>query len=161
MQQQISVVILSVSDLERSKRFYRDGFGWTSVFENEEIAFYQMNGLVFGTWLKGSFEKNTRAQELPTAGAMSLALRFCWPLRLSSSWHPSCGCSAPERRPSVQVASWMRRIHTQPRPWAGGAIVRGCVSSGLVFQLTYPMASRCRLGFVATAVKSLTACAAY
>ena len=73
MQQQISVVTLGVSDLERSKRFYRDGFGWTPVFENEEIAFYQMNGFVFGTWLKGSLEEDTKAQELPTAGAMSLA----------------------------------------------------------------------------------------
>ncbi len=39
MQQQISVVTLGVADLERSKRFYRDGFGWSPVFENEEIAF--------------------------------------------------------------------------------------------------------------------------
>ena len=45
MQRQISVITLGVSDLTRSKRFYADGFGWGPVFENEEIAFYQMNGL--------------------------------------------------------------------------------------------------------------------
>ncbi|ETX12764.1 glyoxalase [Roseivivax halodurans JCM 10272] len=73
MQHQISVVTLGVSDLERSKRFYRDGFGWTPVFENEEIVFYQMNGFVFGTWLKGSLEVDTRVRELPASGAMSLA----------------------------------------------------------------------------------------
>jgi predicted lactoylglutathione lyase len=52
MQQQISVVTLGVDDLARSKRFYIDGFGWTPVFENEEIAFFQMNGLMLGLWLK-------------------------------------------------------------------------------------------------------------
>lgn len=50
MQQQISVITLGVSDPDRSKRFYAEGFGWTPVFEMDDIAFYQMNGLVFGLW---------------------------------------------------------------------------------------------------------------
>lgn len=59
MQQQISVVTLGVTDLGRSKRFYGgEGFGWAPVFENEEIAFYQMNGLVLGTWLKPNLEED-------------------------------------------------------------------------------------------------------
>ncbi len=29
-------------------------FGWSPVFENEEIVFYQMNGLMLGTWLEGA-----------------------------------------------------------------------------------------------------------
>ena len=73
MQQQISVVTLGVSDLERSRAFYRDGFGWTPVFDNAEIVFYQMNGFVFGTWLKASLEEDTQAPDLPGSGAMSLA----------------------------------------------------------------------------------------
>lgn len=52
MQQQISVITLGIDDLVRSKRFYGEGFGWTPIFENEEITFYQMNGLVLGTWKK-------------------------------------------------------------------------------------------------------------
>lgn len=52
MQQQISVITVGIDDLSRSKRFYSEGFGWTPVFENEAIAFYQMNGFVFGTWRK-------------------------------------------------------------------------------------------------------------
>ena len=51
MQQQISVITLGIKDLPRSKRFYVEGFGWTPVFENPEIIFYQMNGLMLGTWL--------------------------------------------------------------------------------------------------------------
>ncbi|ESQ76497.1 VOC family protein [Asticcacaulis sp. YBE204] len=52
MQQQISVITLGIDDLSRSRRFYTEGFGWTPVFENAEIVFYQMNGLMLGTWLK-------------------------------------------------------------------------------------------------------------
>lgn len=73
MRQQIAVVTIGVSDLERSKRFYRDGFGWTPVFDNEEIVFYQMNGFVFGTWLKASLEEDARAADLPAPGAIALA----------------------------------------------------------------------------------------
>jgi catechol 2,3-dioxygenase-like lactoylglutathione lyase family enzyme len=44
MQQQISVVTLGVASLSRSRAFYVGGFGWSPVFENDEIVFYPMNG---------------------------------------------------------------------------------------------------------------------
>ncbi|WP_340646399.1 VOC family protein [Phenylobacterium sp.] len=72
MQQQISVITLGIADLTRSKRFYSDGFGWAPVFENEEIAFYQMNGLVLGTWLKTSLEDDMQRPTV-TPGAFALA----------------------------------------------------------------------------------------
>ncbi|MEJ8574133.1 VOC family protein [Microbaculum marinum] len=72
MQQQISVITLAVSDLERSRRFYTDGFGWTPVFENEEIVFYQMNGFVLGTWLKARLEDDM-GRGLHSPGAFTLA----------------------------------------------------------------------------------------
>jgi catechol 2,3-dioxygenase-like lactoylglutathione lyase family enzyme len=56
MQQQISVITLGIADLARSRRFYVEGFGWKPVFENPEIVFYQMNGLMLGTWLAKSLE---------------------------------------------------------------------------------------------------------
>ena len=55
MQQQISFVTLGVSELSRSRRFYVEGFGWSPVFENEEIIFYQMAGFVLGTFLNPYF----------------------------------------------------------------------------------------------------------
>lgn len=48
----MAVITLGIADLARSRRFYREGFGWSPVFENAEIAFYQMNGFVLGTWLR-------------------------------------------------------------------------------------------------------------
>jgi uncharacterized protein len=72
MQQQLSVVTLGIADLARSRRFYCDGFGWTPVFQNEEIVFYQMNGFVLGTWLSRALEEDMR-RPLQGLGAFSLA----------------------------------------------------------------------------------------
>lgn len=73
MQQQISVVTLGTADLARSRRFYVDGFGWRPVFENEEIVFYQMNGLMLGTWLQDRLEGDMRSSGLARPGAFALA----------------------------------------------------------------------------------------
>ncbi|WP_070152062.1 VOC family protein [Sphingobium phenoxybenzoativorans] len=73
MQQQISVITLGIDDLARSKRFYSEGFGWAPVFENAEIAFYQMNGFVLGTWLRPELEKDMMPNSLMRPGAFALA----------------------------------------------------------------------------------------
>jgi hypothetical protein len=72
MQQQLSCVTLGVGDLARSRRFYVDGFGWSPVFENAEIVFYQMNGFVLGTWLLTALEADMR-RILARPGAFALA----------------------------------------------------------------------------------------
>jgi uncharacterized protein len=73
MQQQMSVVTLGIADLARSRRFYADGFGWTPVFENPEIVFYQMNGFVLGTWLASALEADMQRTGLARPGAFALA----------------------------------------------------------------------------------------
>ena len=73
MQQQVSIITLAVADLARSRRFYGSGFGWTPVFENDEIAFYQMNGFVLGTWLSHELERDKQRGPLNGPGAFSLA----------------------------------------------------------------------------------------
>jgi len=73
MQQQISFVTLGVSELSRSRRFYVEGFGWSPVFENEEIIFYQMAGFVLGTFLKSALEEDMNRTGLASPGAFSLA----------------------------------------------------------------------------------------
>ena len=72
MQQQLSVVTLGIADLIRSRRFYCDGFGWTPVFQNAEIVFYQMNGFVLGTWLTKALEDDMM-RPLSRPGAFALA----------------------------------------------------------------------------------------
>src|SRR4051812_37787393 len=72
MQQQISVISLGIADLARSRRFYVEGFGWKPVFENPEIIFYQMNGLMLGTWLVKALEHDMQRQTV-RPGTFSLA----------------------------------------------------------------------------------------
>ena len=69
MPQQISVVTLGVADLAASRRFYAEGFGWTPVFENPEIIFYQMNGLMLGTWLRRPMQEDMRREDGPSPPA--------------------------------------------------------------------------------------------
>ena len=73
MQQQISVITLGIENLARSRRFYVEGFGWTPVFENEQIVFYQMNGLMLGTWLRGPMGEDMRIEAFKEPGAYALA----------------------------------------------------------------------------------------
>jgi len=73
MQQQISVITLGIADLARSKRFYAEGFGWKPVFENSEIVFYQMNGLMLGTWLTPALQSDQQRELASGAGRFSLA----------------------------------------------------------------------------------------
>lgn len=72
MQQQISLITLGVADVARSKAFYREGFGWEPVFELDEIAFFQMNGMVFGIWEKEKLEADMGRPCAP-AGSFALA----------------------------------------------------------------------------------------
>jgi uncharacterized protein len=71
--QHMSVITLGVTDLAASQRFYQQGFAWKPVFENEEISFYQMNGFVFGTWVRASLESDMNVRGLARPGAFSLA----------------------------------------------------------------------------------------
>ena len=72
MQQQISCVTLGIADLARSRRFYAEGFGWKPVFENPDVIFYQMSGLMLGTWLAKSLEEDMR-RSLTHPGTFSIA----------------------------------------------------------------------------------------
>jgi catechol 2,3-dioxygenase-like lactoylglutathione lyase family enzyme len=73
MQQQISVITLGVADLARARRFYAGGFGWTPVFENDEILFFQMNGFVLGIWLEQALADDTGRRSAKARAPVALA----------------------------------------------------------------------------------------
>jgi len=73
MQPYVSVITLGVAELARSRRFYVEGFGWSPSFENAEIVFYQLNGLVLGTFLDGALEADMNLAGLRRPGAFALA----------------------------------------------------------------------------------------
>jgi len=50
MEQRISLVTLGVSDLARARAFY-ESMGWRGAQQpDDEVAFYQAGGMVFGLW---------------------------------------------------------------------------------------------------------------
>ncbi|HWK97211.1 MAG TPA: VOC family protein [Pseudolabrys sp.] len=71
--QQIAVITLGIAELSRSRRFYTDGFGWAPVFENDEVIFYQMNGLVLATWRTAALASDMQRHDLARPGAFALA----------------------------------------------------------------------------------------
>ena len=71
--QQISVITLGVDDPERALRFYAHGFGWTPVFQNHEIIFFQMNGLMLGLFQRAALDADMGRANDGAAAAMSLA----------------------------------------------------------------------------------------
>ncbi|MCL6706403.1 VOC family protein [Pseudomonas sp. R2.Fl] len=73
MQQQISIITLGVSDMARSRRFYAEGFGWKTVFENDVIHFYQMNGLMLGCFREDAMLEDSGRQSFGRSGAYALA----------------------------------------------------------------------------------------
>jgi len=73
MRQSVSVITLGTTDLNRSKRLYRDGFGWQQVFENAEIVFYQLNGIVLGIFLASALEEDMQRRGNNPDGAFALA----------------------------------------------------------------------------------------
>ena len=73
LKQYVSVITLGIADEARSKRFYIEGFGWAPIFENGDITFFQMNGLVLGLWQKSALEADAGVAGKAASGAIALA----------------------------------------------------------------------------------------
>jgi catechol 2,3-dioxygenase-like lactoylglutathione lyase family enzyme len=50
MDQRLSLITLGVADLARARAFYEDGLGWTRGNTEDEVAFYQLQGMVLALW---------------------------------------------------------------------------------------------------------------
>ena len=58
MEQRLSLMTLAVADMARARAFYETGLGWKPVFTTDDVAFYQMNGLIFGLYLRSEMAKD-------------------------------------------------------------------------------------------------------
>lgn len=75
MEQRISIVTLGVKDLAISKRFYVDGLGWKPVYENDQIVFFQLGGMIFALFLHNELAADFHADPR-TFGRAAMALGY-------------------------------------------------------------------------------------
>ncbi len=59
MEQRPTAVTLGVADLQRARRFYEKGLGWSaSLTGNKDVVFFQANGLVIALWGRANLAKD-------------------------------------------------------------------------------------------------------
>lgn len=58
MEQRLSLVTLGVSDLEKARRFYEDGLGWTRSNTEKEVAFYQLGGMILALFARSALAED-------------------------------------------------------------------------------------------------------
>ncbi|VFQ42811.1 VOC family protein [Desulfoluna butyratoxydans] len=76
MDQRLSVVTLGVANLDRSQRFYETGLGWTVGSTEEQIRFFQLNGVIFALY---PWEALAEDAGLPARGSgfSGVTLAYC------------------------------------------------------------------------------------
>lgn len=74
--QRVTLITLGVDDLERSRKFYAD-MGWHAVREQDDVSFYQINGMALGLFGRASLAADQgRPDATLGTGAMTLAQNF-------------------------------------------------------------------------------------
>lgn len=73
MEQRLSLVTLGVRDLASSRAFYRN-LGWTESSQSmDEVAFFQIGGMVFGLWDRASLAEDSEVEDTGGWGGVTLA----------------------------------------------------------------------------------------
>ena len=72
MQQRVSVITLPVADIARSKAFYCDGLGWQLAFENEQVLFFQINGMVLSLFQRDAYAQDSTRPYQPGSSTCAL-----------------------------------------------------------------------------------------
>jgi predicted lactoylglutathione lyase len=65
MEQRLSLVTLGVDDLKRSIGFY-EKLGWKRANQNEEVAFFQLGGIILALW---SWKSLAEDAKIPAEGS--------------------------------------------------------------------------------------------
>ncbi|MGR3290657.1 MAG: VOC family protein [Paracoccaceae bacterium] len=74
--QRVTLITLGVDDLERSRKFYAD-LGWQAIREQDDVSFYQINGLALGLFGLSDLAKDQGRPDTKLGfGAMTLAQNF-------------------------------------------------------------------------------------
>ena len=84
MEQRISVITLGVTDLARARRFY-EALGWVSVSApDDDVAFFEANGLVFAVWDQARLAEDSGVLHSPGWGGVALAHNVASPAEVDA-----------------------------------------------------------------------------
>jgi uncharacterized protein len=72
MEQRLSVVTLGVENLEHARHFY-ESLGWSARFANENIVFFQLDGLIFALFGRRELADDMGVAEPRSSGGFALA----------------------------------------------------------------------------------------
>jgi predicted lactoylglutathione lyase len=73
MEQRLSLITLGVSDLERSRSFYRQ-MGWVeSPAPSDDVVFFQVGGIVVGLWDRARLAEDSAVEDSGGWGGITLA----------------------------------------------------------------------------------------
>lgn len=98
--ERVTLITLGVADLDRAKRFYA-ALGWQPAQEQEDVVFYQMNGLALGLFGREALaeDQGRPGADLGT-GAMTLAQNFDTPRDVDAAFDAAIDAGAtPLKRP--------------------------------------------------------------
>ncbi|MGE0405230.1 MAG: VOC family protein [Candidatus Korobacteraceae bacterium] len=74
MEQRVSLITLAVRNLPRSRDFYENGLGWRPAFSSDEVAFYQIGGVVLSLFSLADYLQDAQlAPESIKTGSVALA----------------------------------------------------------------------------------------
>lgn len=63
MEQRLSLITLGVADLARARLFFEGGLGWAKNNTEEEVAFYQLNGLILALWNRSELAQDAQVTD--------------------------------------------------------------------------------------------------
>lgn len=73
MEQRLSLVTLGVADLDRARSFYRD-MGWVEADRQaDDVAFFQVGGMVVGMWDRENLAHDSAVEDSGGWGGVTLA----------------------------------------------------------------------------------------
>lgn len=76
MEQRVSVITIGVSDLDAAQRFYAQGLGWNVGSADEQIRFFQLNGLIFALYPREALAEDARVTD-GSKGFSGITLAYC------------------------------------------------------------------------------------
>jgi catechol 2,3-dioxygenase-like lactoylglutathione lyase family enzyme len=72
MEQRLSLVTLGVADLTRARAFY-ERLGWTRTGADEDVVFFQSDGMVLALWGRAQLAEDSAVQDSGGWGGVTLA----------------------------------------------------------------------------------------